>query len=137
MALLLKPQWEYLLLIMVIIAIALGIGGPLGRHLRDFSGAILGPSGYYACLTKKGLLPGDVSPGGGCGNYSDLALNYLGDISSGKAFPISPDDPGGAGPGQSPGSTGGGDEPNDPGGSNNTDEGSDDNSNDDSDDGSG
>ena len=74
---------EYLLLIVIVIAIALGIGGPLGRHLRDFSGALLGPEGYYACLTERAILPGESSE---CGQSVDLAMGSLSSIQSGEGF---------------------------------------------------
>ena len=72
---------EYLLLIVVVIAIATGIGGPLGRHLSDFVGALLGPDGYYACLTEKGKLPGTPECSG---EGINLAFNSLDQISSGE-----------------------------------------------------
>ena len=87
---------EYILLIVVVIAIALGIGGPLGKYLRDFSGALVGPEGYYACLTREGLLPG-APTSAPCGKYADLALGHLGGISTGI-------NPGGPGSGGGPGS---------------------------------
>ena len=52
---------EYILLITFVITLALGVGGPFGRLLKDFSGALVGPKGYYACLTKNGLLPAKSS----------------------------------------------------------------------------
>ena len=87
---------EYILLLVVVITIALGIGGPLGRHLRDFSGALLGPGGYYACLTEEGLLPGTsqcepknipnlnitIAGGGGPGSGSDDSRDSDGSGSS-------------------------------------------------------
>ena len=74
---------EYLLLIVVVIAIATGIGGPLGRHLAKFSGALLGPDGYYACLTEKGKLPGTPE----CSAEGlNLAFNSLNQVSSGDGF---------------------------------------------------
>ena len=76
---------EYILLLVVVMLIAFGIGGPLGRHLKAFSGAMVGPEGYYACLTQEGLLPGDTSASN-CAAHSNLALGHLGDISSGEAF---------------------------------------------------
>lgn len=80
---------EYILLLVVVMAIAFGIGGPLGRHLKDFSGSLLGPQGYYACLTKEGVLPKGVYGSSGtnpCGNYSALAGNHLKGVSSGGSF---------------------------------------------------
>ena len=89
---------EYILLLVVVMAIALGIGGPLGRHLKNFSGAIVGPDGYYACLTKAGRLPGDPIASS-CGSYSALSLTYLGRISSGEDFSRGGGPGGGYGPG--------------------------------------
>jgi len=77
---------EYILLITLVISIALGLGGPLGRHLKQFSGAMLGPEGYYACLTKEGLLPGETLSDGECGRYSQLALAEIQQIQSGQNF---------------------------------------------------
>ena len=74
---------EYILLLVVIMAIALGIGGPLGRHLKEFSGAMVGPDGYYACLTKNGILPGKAYTdfaGVDCGRQSSLAIDHIGQI---------------------------------------------------------
>ena len=53
-----QATMEYILLLVVVMAIALGIGGPLGNHLKKFSGAMVGEKGYYACLTRCGVLPG-------------------------------------------------------------------------------
>ena len=63
---------EYLLLIVVVVAIASGIGRPLGKSLSAFSGAMVGPNGYYACLTEKGLLPGSD-----CNGQKTEATNKL------------------------------------------------------------
>ena len=52
---------EYLLLIVVIIALALSIGRPLGDYLTSLSGAMLGPDdSYYACLLEQAELPGQT-----------------------------------------------------------------------------
>ena len=64
---------EYLLLIVVIIALALSIGKPLGDYLQGLSGAMLGPDeSYYACLMEEAKLPGSAVS---CGNYVDLVLD--------------------------------------------------------------
>ncbi|MCY4320905.1 MAG: hypothetical protein OXC37_00650 [Bdellovibrionaceae bacterium] len=76
---------EYLLLIVLVIAIATGIGGPLGLYLKRFSGALLGPNGYYACLTERGLLPGDPRASY-CNRHTNLALNTISSISFGPGF---------------------------------------------------
>ena len=48
---------EYLLITILVVSLAAVIGGPLGAYLKNFSGGLIGPTGYYACLTEKGLLP--------------------------------------------------------------------------------
>ncbi len=48
---------EYLLLLVVVIVIARFILTPLGKGLAEFSGALLGPDGYYYCLMTNGLVP--------------------------------------------------------------------------------
>ena len=50
---------EYLLLLIVIVALAMYIALPMGRGLKRFFGAMFDvPTGYYYCLTHTGLLPG-------------------------------------------------------------------------------
>lgn len=81
---------EYVLLLVVIITIALGIGGPLGRHLTKFSGAMVGPEGYYACLTRHGVLPGNSYTsfaGVNCGQLHSQALGELGKIENSNFGP--------------------------------------------------
>ena len=95
---------EYLLLMVVVALLALSIGGPLGRYLTNFSGALIGPTGYYACLTQYGLLPSSVNAGR-CQSHIQNSLNYLNQIQDGSIFP--PGKPGSGGGG--PGSSGGGD----------------------------
>ena len=73
---------EYLLIMMVVVALVLGIAGPLGRHLKGFSGALVGPEGYYGCLTERGLLPGD-SRAADCGSHVNVALDNLSQIDGG------------------------------------------------------
>ena len=75
---------EYFLLLVVVISLALSIGGPLGKRLKKFSGALVGPQGYYACLTKEGLLP--VSSSGNSCRKAEAAFNIA-------------TNPGGLGPG--------------------------------------
>ena len=77
---------EYLLLIVVVIALATGIGGPLGIYLKKFSGALLGPQGYYACLTERGLLPGDPQVPSQCSRQAQLAMGALNQIQTGSGF---------------------------------------------------
>ncbi len=48
---------EYILLLVIVIFLARFILTPLGEGLRRFSGALVGPGGYYSCLMENGLLP--------------------------------------------------------------------------------
>lgn len=71
---------EYLLLIVVIIALALSIGRPLGDYLTKLSGAMLGPDdSYYACLMENAQLPGQA-----CQSHinktSRLAIDFSSEI---------------------------------------------------------
>ncbi len=86
---------EYILLLCVVIAIALSVGRPLGKYLTQFSGALVGPAGYYACLTRKGLLPGDPKISSECPGLLAAAQGHLTSISTGAGFPSS--GPGGSG----------------------------------------
>ena len=52
-----KATLEYLLIGSLLFFFVQFILSPLGNNLKDFSGALLGPSGYYACLMQRGLLP--------------------------------------------------------------------------------
>ena len=89
---------EYLLLIVVIIALALSVGRPLGDYLQGLSGAMLGPDdSYYACLMEKAELPGSPVS---CGNYADIVLD--------QEIKIPPTTPGGGGSGGGDGSGDGG-----------------------------
>ena len=73
-------------MIVVVIALATGIGGPLGSYLKTFSGALLGPEGYYACLTERGLLPGDPQVPSECSDQAHLAMGALNQIQTGSGF---------------------------------------------------
>ena len=73
---------EYLLLVAVVVLLARLILTPLGEGLRQFSGALVGPDGYYACLMENGLIPGfeKITTGGGeldCRNQSIEAQALL------------------------------------------------------------
>ena len=50
---------ENILLWAVIGVVAFVVNNHLGKYLKDISGAMIGPNGYYGCLTKAGKLPGD------------------------------------------------------------------------------
>ena len=92
---------EYLLLIVVVIALALSIGKPLGDYLIGFSSSMLGPEdSYYACLTELAKLPGDPVS---CGDERSLLLSSAGDLK------IPSTTPGGGGGSGGGGVSGGGD----------------------------
>ena len=59
---------EYILLIVIVVAIALAVKGPLGERLGEFSGKMVGEDGYYACLMERGYLPEDPRASE-CGKY--------------------------------------------------------------------
>lgn len=80
---------EYILLLVVVMAIAFAINSRLGPGLTQFSGALLGPEGYYACLTRNGLIPGGTYGGNSsstCGSSVNMAMEGLEGISSESAF---------------------------------------------------
>ena len=83
---------EYILILVVVMTIALGIGGPLGQYLKSFTGALLGPpddagkgGGYYSCLMMEGALPGSPTVEN-CGEDAQLALSELNKIKKGEGF---------------------------------------------------
>ena len=90
---------EYILLLVVVVTIALVIGGPLGRHLKNFSGAMIGPGGYYSCLTKQGLLPG-ANSASACGSSLAIGTLSLSTIEGGGSGEGSGGGPGGGSSGK-------------------------------------
>ena len=73
---------EYILLIVIVMAIALAVKGPLGDRLGKFSGSIVGSDGYYACLMERGYLPEDPRTSE-CAQHKDLATATLKEGSAG------------------------------------------------------
>ena len=49
---------EYILILVVVIALFKFIGGPLVENLTSWGFKLVGPGGYYSCLMENGLLPG-------------------------------------------------------------------------------
>lgn len=67
---------EYILLIVIVVAIALAVKGPLGERLGRFSGSMVGQDGYYACLMERGYLPEDPRATE-CARHMDKAIVTL------------------------------------------------------------
>ena len=88
---------EYILLIVIVVAIALAVKGPLGERLGEFSGKMVGEDGYYACLMERGYLPEDPRASE-CGKYKLEAEGSLQGGSGGS---------GGSGSGGGSGDSGG------------------------------
>lgn len=102
-----QATMEYILLLVLVISIALSIGGPLGNYLKGFSGALIGPKrsdgrlSYYGCLTKAGRLPGDPEAIH-CGADLNQTIGGLPPISGSVGPGVGPGGPG-IGPGIGPG----------------------------------
>ena len=73
---------EYLLLGSLLFFLVQYLISPLGENLKDFSGALVGPDGYYACLMKNGLLPAKDTP---CSTYLEAVEIAAQGISSDAA----------------------------------------------------
>ena len=72
---------EYILILVVVIALFTLIGGPLMQNLTSWGFKLVGPGGYYSCLMENGLLPGFkyTEEGGsvGCSSHKVEALGSI------------------------------------------------------------
>ncbi|MGI9549398.1 MAG: hypothetical protein ACR2M7_05460 [Bdellovibrionales bacterium] len=49
---------EYILLLVIVVLLARFVLSPLGEGVKQYSGALVGPGGYYSCLMEHGGVPG-------------------------------------------------------------------------------